>query len=88
MTHFAGKLMRVFVLSVLSTVLLAGFYLRDSSAFLGLLPNVLGKFSLFGAFSAFAIDHVFDVPGVLLYLSLAALLIFLTVQVVQRRRWN
>ena len=67
---------------------LAVFYVLDSGAFLGLLPEVLGKFSLFSAFTAFAVDHVFDVPGVLLYLSLIALLAFLTVQVVQRRRWN
>ena len=65
-----------------------GFYIKDSSAFAGLLPNALGKFSLIGAFDAFASDHVFDLRGVLLYLSLSALLVFLTVQVVQRRRWN
>lgn len=65
-----------------------GFYIKDSSAFAGLLPDVLGKFSLIGAFDAFASDHVFDLRGVLLYLSLSALLVFLTVQVVQRRRWN
>ncbi len=65
-----------------------GFYIKDSSAFAGLLPDALGKFSLIGAFDAFASDHVFDLRGVLLYLSLSALLVFLTVQVVQRRRWN
>ena len=65
-----------------------GFYIKDSSAFAGLLPDVLGRFSLIGAFDAFASDHVFDLRGMLLYLSLSALLVFLTVQVVQRRRWN
>ena len=65
-----------------------GFYIKDSSAFAGLLPDVLGRFSLIGAFDAFASDHVFDLRGVLLYLSLSALLVFLTVQVVQRRSWN
>ena len=44
--------------------------------------------SLLSAFDSFAVDHVFDVPGILLYLSLSALLVFLTVQVIQRRRWN
>ena len=65
-----------------------GFYFYDSSKFANLLPTVLGKFSLLGAFNSFAADHVFDVSGVLLYLSLIALLLFLTVQVVQKRRWN
>jgi ABC-2 type transport system permease protein len=70
------------------TAALAGFYAHNSSAFAGLLAKVLGKFSLFGAFDSFAADHVFDLKGLLLYLSLIALLVFLTVQVVQKRRWN
>lgn len=67
---------------------LAGFYRWKSAAFSGLLPGVLGKFSLLGAFDAFSSDHVFDLRGLLLYLSLIALLVFLTAQVVQKRRWN
>lgn len=49
---------------------------------------MLGKFSLLSAFDSFSTDHVFDVPGILLYLSISALLVFLTVQVIQKRRWN
>ena len=75
------------VLAVGAAVL-AAFYLRDPSAFAGLLPDVLSRFSLALRFDSFAVDHVFDVPGILLYLSLSALLVFLTVQVIQRRRWN
>ena len=67
---------------------LTAFYLRDSGAFAGLLPDLLGRLSLLSVFNAFALDHVFDVPGILLYLSMSALLVFLTVQVIQRRRWN
>ena len=73
---------------VLGIVVIAGFYIKDSAAFAGLLPDVLGRFSLIGAFDAFTTDHVFDLRGILLYLSLSALLVFLTIQVVQRRRWN
>jgi ABC-2 type transport system permease protein len=40
------------------------------------------------AFTAFATDHVFDLQGLALYLSLTALLLFLTCQVLQKRRWN
>ena len=65
-----------------------GGYAAASDRFAGLLPDVLGRFSLLGAFDSFSVDHVFDVRGVLLYLSLIALLVFLTVQVVQKRRWN
>lgn len=61
---------------------------RGQRRFAGLLPDMLGRFSLLGAFDSFSVDHVFDVRGILLYLSLIALLVFLTVQVVQKRRWN
>ena len=73
---------------MVGTAILAGLYLRDSRIFAGLLPNLLNQFSLLDAFDNFALDHVFDVPGVLLYLSLSALMVFLTVQVIQKRRWN
>lgn len=61
-------------------------FAKDS--FTGLLPNALGKFSLLAVFDSFSVDHVFDVRGMLLYLSLIALFVFLTVQVIQKRRWN
>lgn len=67
---------------------LFGFYIKDSTAFAGLLPTVLGKFSLNKVFSNFAGYQVFDLAGLILYLSLTALMLFLTVQVLQRRRWN
>lgn len=73
---------------VMGAVLLGGCYLRDSSGFGGLLPDILGNFSLMKVFSAFAVDHVFDLRGLLLYLSLIALLLFLVCQVLQKRRWN
>lgn len=67
---------------------LAVCYFKFSTKFAGLLSGVLGKFSLVSAFNAFATDHVFDLRGVLLYLSLIALALFLTNQVLQKRRWN
>lgn len=70
------------------SAVLFGWYLADAPAFEGLLPDLLGRFSLLSAFDSFSNDHVFDLNGILLYLSLAALLVFLTVQVVQKRRWN
>ena len=73
---------------IVGAAAIIGFYIKDSTAFAGLLPDILGRFSLITAFDSFASDHVFDLRGILLYLSLSALLVFLTVQVVQKRRWN
>lgn len=65
-----------------------GAYVWDSEKFSGLLPDLFGRFSLITAFDNFATDHVFDVSGVVLYVTLALLALFLTVQVVQKRRWS
>ena len=73
---------------VVGAAAIIGGYIAASDRFAGLLPDMLGRFSLLGAFDSFSVDHVFDVRGILLYLSLIALLVFLTVQVVQKRRWN
>lgn len=73
---------------VVGAVALGVGYWQNSNSFYSLLPNVLGRFSLLSAFNSFAGDHVFDLAGLLLYLSLIALLVFLTVQVIQKRRWN
>jgi len=75
-------------IGLVGAVALVGAYIHDSSSFNSLLPNLLGSFSLTDAFTAFATDHVFDLQGLLLYLSLTALLLFLTCQVLQKRRWN
>ena len=37
---------------------------RASDRFAGLLPDMLGRFSLLGAFDSFSVDHVFDVRGI------------------------
>lgn len=67
---------------------LIGAYKYDSTLFESLLPDVLDKFSLTATFETFAADHVFDVTGLLLYISLIALLLFLCTQVLQKRRWS
>ena len=66
---------------------LLGLYLYNSALFEGLLGKLLGSFSLVQAFDSFASDHVLDLSGLLLYFSLIALLLFLTAQVLQKRRW-
>ena len=62
-------------------------FLARRSLFEDLLPNVLGKFSITDAFSTFADYQLFDFSGLILYLSLDFLLVFITVQLIQRRRY-
>lgn len=56
------------------------------------LPSALGSalssFSFKGAFYNFAQYSVFDLGGLVLYLSMSALFVFLTIQTLQKRRWS
>lgn len=52
------------------------------------LSGVLSAFSFRGTFQNFALYNVFDLGGVVLYLSIAALFVFLTIQTLQKRRWS
>ena len=74
--------------AVVGIVALGVCYFIAPDLFASLLPNVLGAFSLNTVLTSFATDYVFDVGGLLLYLSLTFLMLFLTVQMIQRRRWN
>ena len=59
----------------------------DSSRFEGLLPAVMAKLSLFERFGGF-VNGVFDLASVVYYLSVAALFLFLSVQSLEKRRYN
>lgn len=65
-----------------------GTYAAKSSLFDNLLPELFGKFILTKPFASVAFTYVIDVSGLVLYLSLIFLCIFLTVQVIQKRRWS
>ncbi len=66
----------------------AGVRLLAEDRLENLLPNVLGTLSCTDILDNFAYNSVFDLGGLFFYLSGAALFVFLTVQAVQRRRWN
>lgn len=51
------------------------------------LANILGQFSFGSVLNNFAGYNVFDLGGLVLYVSLAGLFVFLTVQALRRRRW-
>lgn len=65
-----------------------GFYLFARTHLESLLPKVLGSLSCTDILNNFAVYSVFDLGGLFFYLSCAALFVFLTVQAVQKRRWN
>lgn len=63
-------------------------YFVKSSLLENLLTTWLGKLVLTDIFSGVADSSIFDVSGVVLYLSMIVLFVFLTIQAIQKRRWS
>ncbi len=59
----------------------------DLEAFEGLLPDIMTTLSLFERFDVF-ISGVFDLTGIAYFLSVIALFLFLSVQSLEKRRYN
>lgn len=64
-----------------------GVYLMDSSVFENALPEILASISLFDRMTTF-INGMFDLTAVVFYISVAGLFVFLTVQSLEKKRWN
>lgn len=62
-------------------------FIIDSSMFEGLVPNIMSQLSLFDRFYAF-IDGIFDVTAIIYYLTVIVFFLFLTVQSLEKRRYN
>lgn len=62
-------------------------YLTDSEALSGLLPSVMKTLSLFERFYVF-VNGVFDLTGIVYFVTFAAFFLFLSVQSLEKRRYN
>lgn len=67
--------------------LIVAAYFLNSGWFEGLLPNVMAALSLFERLNVF-VNGVFDLTAVVFYLSVAAFFLFLSVQSLEKRRYN
>ena len=63
-------------------------YVVKSSFFENLLPDLLGSLDLTEPLTAITDSNYLDVSGIILYLSLIGVFLFLTVQMIQKRRWS
>ena len=71
-------------------ILLAGLvllYFTNSAALEGLLPAVMTQLSLFERFTVF-VNGVFDMTAIVYYLSVIVFFLFLSVQSLEKRRYN
>ena len=79
------------VISVaVSVVLTAGcvlVYLGNPDIFEGAIPNLLSSLALFDRMGSFQ-NGMFDLTAIIFYLSVIALFVYLTVQSMEKKRWN
>lgn len=72
-------------LGLMAVIVIA--YFMDSSLFEGLLPEIMTTLSLFERLDVF-VNGVFDLTAVVYYLSVAVFFLFLSVQSLEKRRYN
>ena len=72
---------------LLLLALLGLCYALDSTALEGLLPAMMKKISLFERFNTF-VNGVFDLTNVVYFLSVTLFFLFLTVESLEKRRYN
>lgn len=62
-------------------------YFVNSTAFEGLLPDIMTKLSLFRQFNSF-VNGAFDLTAIVYYVSVMGFFLFLSVQSMEKRRYN
>lgn len=62
-------------------------YFVNSTAFEGLLPDIMTKLSLFRQFNSF-VNGAFDLAAIVYYVSVMGFFLFLSVQSMEKRRYN
>ena len=75
-------------LEAAGAAVLAGIYFVKQSLFERALTGLLGKIVLTDVFDGIVSSHMLDVSGLVYYLSAAGILLFLTVQSIEKRRWS
>ena len=86
--HMTENWMISAVLEVIGIVASVATYIVKSSLFENLLTKILGKLALADVFTDITNNHIVDITGIVLYLSVIAIFIVLTIQAIQKRRWS
>ena len=75
------------VIGAAGEIVLVILYMVKSSIFQGGIQKVLEVFNLSGHFENFT-SEIFDIKGIIYFLSVIAVCLFLTAQSILKRRWN
>lgn len=86
--HMTENWLLSVILEVIGVVASVVTYIVKSSLFENLLTKILGKLALADVFMDITNNHIVDITGIVLYLSVIVIFIVLTIQAIQKRRWS
>ena len=75
------------IVAAVCVIPLCAVYMIKASLFSGLFPAILSYLAVFDRFYTFAYG-IFDVTAIVYYLSVIVFFLFLTVQVMEKKRWS
>lgn len=75
------------IVATVCVVPLCAVYMLKASLFSGLFPALLSYLAVFDRFSTF-VSGIFDVTAIVYYLTVIVFFVFLTVQVMEKKRWS
>lgn len=86
--HMTNNFFISVIVEAVGVIATFAVYFVKSSLLENLLSTWLGKLALTDIFSGVADNSIFDISGLVLYLSIIVLFVFLTIQAIQKRRWS
>ncbi len=75
------------VIGLIAVIATAALYIYNNDWFQGLFPNILENISVYERFYQF-VDGIFDYTSVVYFISVIVFFLFLTVQSLEKRRYN
>ena len=86
--QMTGNIVIAGVIEAVGVIAGVAVYFVKSSLYENLLTKMLGRLALADVFTDITSNSIVDITGIALYLSLIVVFVFLTVQAIQKRRWN
>lgn len=86
--HMTANYVIAAALEIIGIVAAVAVYIVNSDLYENLLSNLLGRLALADVFTDITSNSIVDVTGIIFYLSIIAVFVFLTVQSIQKRRWS
>ena len=85
--HTTQNVLIPLCIAIIGEGILTVLYFVKQSLFEGMIQKLLDLFNLSSHFSNFT-NNILDLTGIVYYLSFIGIMLFLTVQSIEKRRWN